>query len=158
MQLSTWLARSILPFIATPALAAIDANSCTTQSYKMKPYERNAYIISCLTQLNTSANIKEREQQNKKALCEQNVKNLNLRGNDQPQYLATCMNSNEAEALASKTSSKPATNAARAQEKKRKVAKSAPDHANTSAKTKSNPKNGHNKKRKADEHSSEQAM
>jgi len=158
MQLSTLLIRSILPFIATPALAAIDANSCTTQSSKMKPYERNAFIISCLTQLNTSASIKEREQQNKKALCEQNVKNLNLRENGQSQYLATCMNENQAQAVASKASGKTATNVVRAQEKKKKVAKPAPGHADTPAKTKSSPQIVRNKKRKPDELSSELAM
>jgi hypothetical protein len=164
MQFSTLLVRSILPFIATPAFAAIDANSCATQSSKLKPYERNAFIISCLTQLNTSASIKQREQQNKKALCEQNVKNLNLHGSGQSKYLATCMNANEAEvaAMASKAPSKTTTNnVVHAQEKKKKAAQSSPVHTETQVKptpklqSKSKPKSKHrtarNKKREATE-------
>jgi len=93
-------------FIAAPALAA-DANSCASQSAKLKSSERNAFMKTCMAQLSSPASIKEKEQQNKKALCEQNAKNRKLQGNEKSNYLTTCMNENQAQAVASKSPAKP---------------------------------------------------
>lgn len=101
-------------FFAVPALA-MEASSCAARSAHLRLSERNAYMKSCLAQVSSPANVKEAELRRKRALCEQNAKNFKLQGNDRANYIATCMNRNEAEAaakhnqtIASKKAAKPA--------------------------------------------------
>lgn len=123
MKVNTLLACFTLSLVAVPALAAAAANNCTSQSTKLKSSERSAFMKSCLAQLNSPSSVKEKEQQNKKALCEQNAKNRNLQGNEKSNYLATCMNVNEAQAVASKAPVKPAAKISSAKTKKPAVTK-----------------------------------
>jgi len=102
------LCMGFLGFFTTAASAlATDANSCASQSAKLKASERNTFMKNCMAQLSSPASIKEKEQQNKKALCEQNAKNRKLQGNEKANYLTTCMNENQAQAVASKAPAKP---------------------------------------------------
>ncbi len=97
-----------LLFTATSALAAPDPNSCFSDSLQLKPSERDAYIESCMAQVSAPANVQEAFQREKMNFCEQNVKNMKLRGTEKSNYIDTCLNSNEAEAAAKEATAKEA--------------------------------------------------
>lgn len=98
-----------LPFIATPALGAIDANQCYANSTKMKRTERSAYLASCMAKVSSDANIDEVRRKNKSAACEQNAKNRHLQGNARSAYVSKCMTADEAAAASAKLASSPKT-------------------------------------------------
>jgi hypothetical protein len=100
----------LIMFITTSAMA-LDENSCVSQSAQLKPSERDAFIKSCLKQLSSPSNVEKAEQQRLKALCEQNAKNYHLEGDEQTNYVTSCMSHNEAEVVQSApgSPSKPIT-------------------------------------------------
>lgn len=85
------------------SFAGTDANNCAEKSKQLKKSERQAYIKSCMDQLSSPANVKEKEQANKRAICEQNAKNQHLDGNAKANYLSECVNKNEAVEVAKAT-------------------------------------------------------
>ncbi len=92
---------SMLSLFAMSAIAAVDTNSCAQKSKQLKVSERQAFIKSCMDQASAPAVVKEKEQANKRATCEQNAKNQKLDGNAKSNYLNECMNKNEAAEVAS---------------------------------------------------------
>lgn len=116
MKSSAMFVYFLAMFFAIPALA-MEAGSCVANSARLKPSERSAYMKSCLAQVSSPANVKEAELRHKRTLCEQNAKNFKVQGSERDNYIATCMNRNEAEAaakaehnqiIASKKAAKPA--------------------------------------------------
>ncbi|BBJ00375.1 hypothetical protein FGKAn22_20670 [Ferrigenium kumadai] len=97
-----------LLFISTSTLAAPDPNRCIPDSMHLKASERGAYINSCMALVSAPANVKEEFERNKLRFCQQNVKNMKLRGDTKSSYLNTCMNSNEAESAANEVATKQA--------------------------------------------------
>jgi hypothetical protein len=87
---------ALLPFSA-PALAK-DGKTCQAESAKLPAAERNAYMQKCIAQLGDPSNVKQKQQQDKQARCEQNAKNQNLQGNAKSSYLSSCMTKDEATA------------------------------------------------------------
>jgi hypothetical protein len=75
---------------------------------QLKASERGAYINSCMAMVSAPANVKEEFERNKLRFCEQNVKNMKLRGEARSSYLNTCMTSNEAEAAATEVATQQA--------------------------------------------------
>ncbi len=112
MKRSTLITAFFMLFVTASAWAT-EANSCASKSAGMKPSERDAFMKSCLAQVNSAVNSKEGEQQRKRASCEQNAQNQKLQGNDKANYVASCVNANEAQAAAKSkgvvAESKPAT-------------------------------------------------
>ncbi|HXU93349.1 MAG TPA: hypothetical protein VFP33_06800 [Gallionella sp.] len=102
-----------LLFISTSVLAAPDPNNCYSGSMQLKPSERDAYIESCMAMVSAPANVQEEFHRSKLRFCEQNVKNMKLRGDTRSNYIDTCMNSNEAEVAAKEADAKQ-TNARQA--------------------------------------------
>ncbi len=99
MKRSTFITAFFLLFVTASAWAT-EANSCASKSAGMKPSERDAFMKSCLAQVNAAANSKEGEQARKRAACEQNAQNRKLQGNDKANYVASCVNTNEAQTAA----------------------------------------------------------
>ncbi len=99
MNRSVVLTGVLMLFVTTSVFAA-QSNDCASKGAHMKPAERDAFMKSCLAQLSSPANAKEREQQRKKAQCEQNASNQHLQGNEKSNYVASCVNKNEAETAA----------------------------------------------------------
>jgi hypothetical protein len=89
----------LAPFIVRPA-EAVDASSCAARAAHLKSSERSAYMKSCLAQVSSPANVREAELRHKRALCAQNAKNYKMQGNNRENYIATCINRNEAESAA----------------------------------------------------------
>jgi hypothetical protein len=85
---------ALLP-ISTPALAK-DGKACEAESAKLPTAERSAYTKKCLAQLSEPSNVKQKQQQDKQARCDQNAQNQHLQGNEKSGYLSSCMNANEA--------------------------------------------------------------
>jgi hypothetical protein len=124
---------------ALPAVA-LEASSCAAKSVHLKPSERSTYLKSCLAQVSSPANVKDAELRRKRALCEQNAKNYKMQGNNRNEYIATCMNENEALAA-----TKGVHNQARAA---KKAVKPVPPHTEGEAKmVKSKPKTLRSSKR-----------
>lgn len=90
----------LLISIATPVLA-LQGSDCSAKSAKLKPTERESFMKSCLAQAEAPANVQEEERKHKSVQCEQNAKNKKLQGNDKTKYHESCMNKNEAAAVAS---------------------------------------------------------
>ena len=93
---------ALLALVSTPAMS-MDSKSCQAQSAQMQSAERDAFMKKCLAQLSDPANVKDRQQQSKRARCEQNAKNQNLQGSAQANFVASCMNKNEAAEAAKAT-------------------------------------------------------
>lgn len=98
-----------LLFTAASALAAPDPNRCVPDSMNLKPHERGAYIDSCMAQVSAPENVRESFERSKLRFCEQNLKNMKLKGAGRSGYLSTCMTSNEAEVAARESMAKEAT-------------------------------------------------
>lgn len=101
MKSSVLFVCSLLVIVAASAMAAADPNSCATKSKQLKRSERQAFIKSCMEQVSSPTNVKEVEQQKKRAQCDQNAKNQHLDGNAKGSYVNECMNKNEAAEVAS---------------------------------------------------------
>lgn len=86
---------TLLVLVSTPAMS-MDSKSCQAQSAQMQSAERDGFMKKCLAQLSDPANVKDRQQQGKRARCEQNAKNQNLQGSAQANFVASCMSKNEA--------------------------------------------------------------
>ena len=130
MKLSALLVCAVLPLLlASPAWAAVDPNTCAEKSKQVKRSERDAFIKSCMAQVNSAA--KDANQQNKKALCEQNARNHKLEGSAKSNYISECLNRNEAAAAVaaspakSQASAKPAKPKASAKVVKNKNSRTA---------------------------------
>lgn len=89
------LAGFVMALISAPAMS-MDAKTCEAQSAKMPATERSAFMKKCLADLSSPSNVKERQQQEKRARCEQNAKNQKLQGGAQANFVSSCMNKNEA--------------------------------------------------------------
>ncbi len=89
----------LLIAITTPALA-LQGSECSARSQKLPLAERADFMKSCLEQAESPANVQEEERKRKSGLCEQNAKNKKLQGNDKSNYITSCMNKNEAAAMA----------------------------------------------------------
>lgn len=84
----------------TPALA-IDSKYCESQGARLTGAEHAVFMKSCLAKIGTPEHVDELTRQNKKSYCENNAKNKALLGAEKANYIATCMEKNEAaEALA----------------------------------------------------------
>jgi hypothetical protein len=130
---------------ATPALA-MDGKSCEAASAKLPVAERDAYTKKCLAQLGEPSNVKQKQQQDKQARCDQNAQNQHLQGNEKSGYVSSCMNANEA---AEAAKSAPALTKADVPQKA-KPAKAA-NHANASKPATSCVKQANKKGLKGDE-------
>lgn len=106
-----------LLFISTQTIAAPDPNSCVPESMQRHPSERDAYVESCMAQVSSPANVQESFLQSKLSFCEQNVKNMKLRGTERTNYIDTCINSNEAEVAAKEVAAQQAAAGKAAAEK-----------------------------------------
>jgi hypothetical protein len=85
---------ALLP-VSFPALAK-DGKACEAESAKLPTAERDAHMKKCLAQLGDPANVKQTQQQDKQARCEQNAKNQQLQGGDKSSYVSSCISNNEA--------------------------------------------------------------
>lgn len=82
--------------LASASAMATDTKGCEAQAARMQSPERSAYIKKCLAELSDPAHVKNVQQQEKSARCEQNAKNQKLQGNERANYVASCMTKNEA--------------------------------------------------------------
>ncbi len=80
--------------LATAPALAMDAKTCQAESAKKPSGERSAFMKKCLADLSNPAHVKEVQQQEKNARCEQNAKNQKLQGNEKAGYVTECMNKN----------------------------------------------------------------
>ena len=135
---------ALLP-ISAPALAK-DGKACEAESAKLPTAERSAYMKKCLAQLGDPSNVKQAQQQDKQARCEQNAKNQHLQGNEKSSYLSSCMNANEAAAAA-----KAAPASAKADAAPSAKPTKASAHAGASKQAKSCVKQANQKELKGDE-------
>ncbi len=85
--------------IATPALA-LQGNECLESSKRLNPAERESFMKTCLAKAQDPANVREEERKQKSAQCEQNARNKKLQGNEKTKYHDSCMNKNDAAAVA----------------------------------------------------------
>lgn len=81
----------LLMLIAGGSAQAADANLCLEQSAQLTPSERSAFMESCLAQLRSQPSVDEAKQNNRQSRCAQNARNLNLQGDVQERYIASCM-------------------------------------------------------------------
>lgn len=81
--------------LSAPAVTLAGGN-CEIGNAKLSSAQRTAYLKQCLAESSAPANIKRVAQQQKKASCEQNARNLALKGNAKTDYVAKCMVENEA--------------------------------------------------------------
>jgi hypothetical protein len=116
------------------AQAAQDGQNCEAKSRQVKIDKRKAFLKSCLAQVGSPANVKEAVQQNKRATCEQNARNMKLAGTKRSDYLNGCMNKNEAAVVAKKVEAQAAARSQAA--KARKPAKPAAGNVSCSQKAK----------------------
>lgn len=110
MNRSLLLACITMLSVSTSALA-LDGKACEAKAAHMNQADHDAFMKSCLAQMSEPSNVKEIQQQDKKARCEQNAKNQKLQGNEKTNYVSTCMTENEAAAVKQATpqvESKPA--------------------------------------------------
>jgi hypothetical protein len=85
--------------IATPALA-LQGNECLESSKRLNPAERESFMKTCLAKAQDPANVQKEERKQKSAQCEQNARNKKLQGNEKAKYHDSCMNKNDASAVA----------------------------------------------------------
>lgn len=110
MNRSLLLACITMLFVSTSAMA-LDGKTCEAKAAHMNQADHDAFMKTCLAQMSEPSNVKEVQQQDKKARCEQNAKNQKLQGNEKTNYVSTCMTENEAAAVKKATpqvESKPA--------------------------------------------------
>lgn len=84
---------------ATPAFA-LQGNECLESSKRLNPAERESFMKTCLAKAQDPANVQEEERKQKSAQCEQNARNKKLQGNEKTKYHDSCMNKNDAAAVA----------------------------------------------------------
>lgn len=82
--------------VVSAAAVAADAKTCEGRAAQMQSTERAAFMKKCLADLSAPANVKEAQQQGKRARCEQNARNQKLQGSAAASFVASCMNRNEA--------------------------------------------------------------
>lgn len=85
--------------VATPALA-LQGNECLESSKRLNPGERESFMKTCLAKAQDPANVQEEARKQKSAQCEQNARNKKLQGNEKAKYHDSCMNKNDAAAVA----------------------------------------------------------
>lgn len=95
-RLSLLVCFALLP--VSHAVMAKDGKTCQAESAKLPAAERNAYMQKCIAQMGDPSNVREKQQQDKQARCEQNAKNQNLQGNAKSAYVSSCMTKDEAAA------------------------------------------------------------
>lgn len=112
------LLASFTLLLASTSAMSMEGKDCEAKSAQMNLSERNAFMKTCLAQLSEPSNVKEMQQQGKRARCEQNSKNQNLQGNEKNNYVTSCMTANEAAAVAKATPSQTEGSAAPAEKPK----------------------------------------
>jgi hypothetical protein len=103
--------------IASPWAVAKEAANCDTKAGQTK----SAGMQSCIAQMNDPARVREKQQQEKLAGCEQNAKNRNLQGNEKSSFISSCMNENQAAVAAKSSPAQRGTQAAAPASKTKKV-------------------------------------
>jgi len=120
----------ITMFLISSSAMALDGKSCEAKATHMKQAEHDSFMKACLAQLSDPSNVKEAQQQDKRARCEQNAKNQNKQGNDKASYVSSCMTENEAAAVKQATPTETTTVAKAAPaEKPKRVAANGPAKA-----------------------------
>ncbi len=83
-------------FLLSASAMAMDAKTCEAKASHLQSAERNDFMKKCLADLSDPSNVKENQQQEKRARCEQNAKNQKLQGGAQANFVSSCMTKNEA--------------------------------------------------------------
>ncbi|HEY5994183.1 MAG TPA: PsiF family protein [Gallionellaceae bacterium] len=96
---------ALLP-VSIPALAK-DGKACEAESARLPIADRDAHMKKCLAQLNDPSNVKQTQQMDKQARCEQNARNQQLQGSAKSSYISTCITSNEAAEAAKASPTSP---------------------------------------------------
>lgn len=100
MKSTTTLLKSILALvILTPAMA-MAAPNCEPANDNLTIAQRTAYVKQCLAESSAPANVQRLALQQKTLSCEQNAKNKALQGNEKTDYVARCINQNDAKEAA----------------------------------------------------------
>lgn len=89
--LTSFLTLSIL----TP-LVALGAVNCEPKDAQLSTVQRIAHIKQCLAEAGSPANVKRVAEQQKRMSCEQNAKNKALQGAAKADYVARCLDQNDA--------------------------------------------------------------
>ncbi len=102
MKCSWWVLQCLILSLSTTAWAAADSQNCEAKSQQIKGEARNQFLISCLARASSPENVKTVAAQKKRALCEQNSKNMRLEGGKKSGYINDCMNKDEAASVANR--------------------------------------------------------
>lgn len=81
--------------------SAMQGKECAQRAKNVADSKREAFITQCLQRAQSPANIKAEARIKKQKRCEQNARNLQLKGEKQRKYFAACLEKNEA-AIAAK--------------------------------------------------------
>lgn len=102
MKCSWWVLQCLILSLSATAWAAADSQSCEAKSQQIKGEAHNKFLISCLARASSPENVKAVATQRKRALCEQNSKNMRLEGGKKSNYINDCMNKDEAASVANR--------------------------------------------------------
>lgn len=112
MRFIVWLSH-LLVFCSAPVYA-LESSNCLEKSAKLDGVKRSKFLEKCLDQVSSPENVKTIDRRRKSDLCVGNAKNLKLAGQAKSNYIAKCVNKNEAAAAlkhdkASKTAKRRAS-------------------------------------------------
>lgn len=96
----TTLLTSLLTFAVLTPVLAFGATNCESKDAQMSTAQRTAFTKQCLADISSPANVAYLAQQQKQMSCEQNAKNKSLQGTAKANYLAKCVNQNDAKEAA----------------------------------------------------------
>lgn len=78
-------------------MVVLSPSQCGSKGAALPLIEQSAFIKSCLAEASSPANVKAVALQQKKAYCDENVKNRALQGSEKENYLSACVSHNEAQ-------------------------------------------------------------